>query len=190
MNRNPENSRSRSGTFGIRPDVFSALQENMVKKSELGAIGGMLGYGNIYHYPFTDDLPGGSYMSGSANQAVGITGNRSAFPGVGVNAVRNSNGYWGLRILDAGVWQITVNFRCTPASGDTWFQVSTTADSTYASSDTANRRTIAYANFSDVYVADQPGKLIVPMAMGSGSWTQGEMKMTMYRIDGKAGPFG
>ena len=123
--------------------------EQVAVQEDLGAIGGMLGYGNIYHYPNFDDLPGGTYMTGSAEQVVGISGNRSSFPGVGVSAEQNSNDYWGLRILDAGVWKVTVNFRCTPASGDTWFQVSTTHDPKYASADTANRRTIAYGNFSE-----------------------------------------
>ncbi|MDN6707042.1 hypothetical protein [Corynebacterium glyciniphilum] len=163
--------------------------EQVAAQEDLGAIGGMLGYGNIYHYPNFDDLPGGTYMTGSAEQVVGISGNRSSFPGVGVSAEQNSNDYWGLRILDAGVWKVTVNFRCTPASGDTWFQVSTTHDPKYASADTANRRTIAYGNFSDVIVSNAGGELVVPIAMGSGSWTKGEMKMTMYRIDGGTSSF-
>lgn len=163
--------------------------EQVAVQEDLGAIGGMLGYGNIYHYPNFNDLPGGTYMTGSADQVVGISGNRSSFPGVGVSAEQNSNDYWGLRILDAGVWKITVNFRCTPASGDTWFQVSTTHDPKYASADTANRRTIAYGNFSDVIVSNAGGELVVPIAMGSGSWTRGEMKMTMYRIDGGTSTF-
>ncbi|MDN5720972.1 MAG: hypothetical protein ACTH2Y_11520 [Corynebacterium sp.] len=163
--------------------------EQVAVQEDLGAIGGMLGYGNIYHYPNFDDLPGGTYMTGSAEQVVGISGNRSSFPGVGVSAEQNSNDYWGLRILDAGVWKVTVNFRCTPASGDTWFQVSTTHDPKYASADTANRRTIAYGNFSDVIVSNAGGELVVPIAMGSGSWTKGEMKMTMYRIDGGTSSF-
>lgn len=163
--------------------------DQVAVQEDLGAIGGMLGYGNIYHYPNFDDLPGGTYMTGSAEQVVGISGNRSSFPGVGVSAEQNSNDYWGLRILDAGVWKVTVNFRCTPASGDTWFQVSTTHDPKYASADTANRRTIAYGNFSDVIVSNAGGELVVPIAMGSGSWTKGEMKMTMYRIDGGTSSF-
>lgn len=163
--------------------------EQVAVQEDLGAIGGMLGYGNIYHYPNFDDLPGGTYMTGSAEQVVGISGNRSSFPGVGVSAEQNSNDYWGLRILDAGVWKVTVNFRCTPASGDTWFQVSTTHDPKYASADTANRRTIAYGNFSNVIVSNAGGELVVPIAMGSGSWTKGEMKMTMYRIDGGTSSF-
>lgn len=163
--------------------------EQVAVQDDLGAIGGMLGYGNIYHYPNFDDLPGGTYMTGSAGQVVGISGNRSSFPGVGVTAEQNSNDYWGLRILDAGVWKVTVNFRCTPASGDTWFQVSTTHDPKYASADTANRRTIAYGNFSDVIVSNAGGELVVPIAMGSDSWTKGEMKMTMYRIDGGTSSF-
>lgn len=163
--------------------------EQVAVQEDLGAIGGMLGYGNIYHYPNFNDLPGGTYMTGSADQVVGISGNRSSFPGVGVSAEQNSNDYWGLRILDAGVWKVTVNFRCTPASGDTWFQVSTTHDPKYASADTANRRTIAYGNFSDVIVSNAGGELVVPIAMGSGSWTKGEMKMTMYRIDGGTSSF-
>ncbi|MGP9725539.1 hypothetical protein ACT3SZ_16175 [Corynebacterium sp. AOP40-9SA-29] len=163
--------------------------EQVAVQEDLGAIGGMLGYGNIYHYPNFNDLPGGTYMTGSAEQVVGISGNRSSFPGVGVSAEQNSNDYWGLRILDAGVWKVTVNFRCTPASGDTWFQVSTTHDPKYASADTANRRTIAYGNFSDVIVSNAGGELVVPIAMGSGSWTKGEMKMTMYRIDGGTSSF-
>lgn len=163
--------------------------EQVAVQEDLGAIGGMLGYGNIYHYPNFNDLPGGTYMTGSADQVVGISGNRSSFPGVGVSAEQNSNDYWGLRILDAGVWKVTVNFRCTPASGDTWFQVRTTHDPKYASADTANRRTIAYGNFSDVIVSNAGGELVVPIAMGSGSWTKGEMKMTMYRIDGGTSSF-
>lgn len=35
LTRNEQNSKSRAQTFGIRPDLFQAAQDNMVKKSDL-----------------------------------------------------------------------------------------------------------------------------------------------------------
>ncbi|WP_145941760.1 hypothetical protein [Corynebacterium glyciniphilum] len=158
--------------------------EQVTVRDDLGAIGGMLGYGNIYHDPNQSDLPTKSYMTGSANEIVGITGNRESFPGIGVTAEKDSRDRWGLRITDAGVWQLTVNFRCVPATRSGYFQVTTSSQPKYAGDSQVNRSNIAYGNFHDVIVANQPGELVVPIVMGSESWTEGEMKMTMYRIDG------
>ena len=171
-------------------DTASDVGREIPSRDDLGAIGGMLGYGNVYHDPSKGDLPTNNYMNGGPNEVVGITGERSSFPGVGVEAERHPDtGYWGLRILDAGVWAVKVNFRCVPAGNSGFFQVTTSSDPKYADASQVFRSTIAYGNFFDVLVANDPGELVVPIVMGSQSWTEGEMKMTMYRVDGGTSSF-
>lgn len=47
MEQRDINSRTRADTFGLRPDLYDALSGNMVKKEDLTAIGGSLGYASI-----------------------------------------------------------------------------------------------------------------------------------------------
>lgn len=159
--------------------------EQVAVRDDLGAIGGMLGYGQIFHSTDSSELPNDNYMSGSDGQLVGITGTETAFPAVGVEPERqDDSGYWGLRIVDSGVWFVKVNFRCNPRTTSNTFRIAIRSNPKYSSLNQVILSSEFSGEFSDVIVADDPGELVVPTVRGSGRWDTGEMKMTMYRIDG------
>lgn len=164
--------------------------EQVAVRDDLGAIGGMLGYGNIYHNPVDPDLPNHRPMSGLAGGAQGITGFGTAFTTLGCETFRTDEGnWWGIRLLDPGVWFALIKFSAIGNNDNRdstyWLQTEDGEAITTESSQWVPNGSRTVMEATKVIVADEPGRLVIPCIVTSGvNWHQGEMSMTVFRIDG------
>lgn len=187
--RTPER---RSFDANIFEESMIDYGEQVAVRDDLGAIGGMLGYGNIYHNPQSPDLPVNNPMAGRAGSAQGITGFGTSFTTLGCETIRTDrDSWWGIRLTDPGVWFALIKFSAI-GNNDTsdstyWLQTEDGSSITTESSQWVPNGSRTVIEAHKVIVADDPGRLVIPCIVTSNvNWHEGEMSMTVFRIDGNS----
>lgn len=107
MTRNEQNSKSRAQTFGIRPDLFQAAQESMVKKSDLDELSENLANAGVRGYAASTmqfDLELGSTDSDATNSDSVLPYSVKFGPAVAAHTEGNS-----LQVEETGLWTATLN---------------------------------------------------------------------------------
>lgn len=186
----------RQGKFDVNQfeESMGDYGKQVATSDDLGAVGGMLGYGNIYHNTRTGELPGGSYMSGSPQSPQGIRNEGANFTTLGCETYQTASDtrFWGIRILDPGVWLALIKFTATGNDDDRsssyWIQTEDGQTITTESGMHVANGGRVHMQAHKVIVADEPGQTILPIAISSAvRWHEGEMSMTVFRIDGNSG---
>ncbi|MGV0870007.1 hypothetical protein [Corynebacterium kalidii] len=106
LTRNEQNSKSRAQTFGIRPDLFQAAQDHMVKKSDLDELSENLANAGVRGFTaatLPQNIHLGSPDSGTADYAILPFTDRYG-PAVAAHPEPPS-----LQIEESGLWTVTLN---------------------------------------------------------------------------------
>lgn len=188
MEQRDINSRTRADTFGLRPDLYDALAGNMVKKDDLGAIGGLLGYGRINStagLPTDPGVPAGGTYLGNTYLSESTWGEGAELSAAGD----------GMKLIAGGVWVIMsrAEFRPEGTVGSR-FNVgfrTVLPDGSYSDIDTTHwvGNYQAKIGHTSLVVAEEAGVVIRPLLVcGTDRGTQSPPRMilTAYRIDGGA----